>query len=71
MFTLASDMNPASRLGSYINNMKKPWQDDSTPNIVTSSVGILECYVSSKEDKFNLKRLWFKSFGSQVCFFGN
>ena len=66
MFTLSSDMNIASRLDSYLSNMKKPWQDESKAYVVSSSVGILECYESKKNDKFIFNRLWAKSFSSQV-----
>jgi len=59
-------MNIASRVDSYISNLKKPWQD---ANVITSSVGLLECYISKKEDKFTFNRLWSKSFGSQVDLF--
>lgn len=59
-------MNIASRVDSYLSNMKKPWQDESRINVVSSSVGILECHLSQDPEKFVYKKQWAKSFSSQV-----
>ena len=61
-------MNIASRIDSYLYNMKKPWHDESKSNIVNASVGILECYESKQNDKMAFNKLWSKSFSSQVFF---
>lgn len=68
-FSLCSDMNIASRVDSYLSNMKKPWQDESKANIVNSSVGILECHLAQTNEKFEYKKAWTKSFSSQASFF--
>lgn len=64
MFTLISDMNVASRVDSYLTNMKLPWEKDLPPVIV--SVGAVECYIQDNINEFKFDRVWTKTFSCQV-----
>ena len=67
LFALVSDMNVASRVDSYLSNMKLPWDREDKPPCV-SSVGILECYLERKNEPFTFDKLWAKGFASQaIC----
>eukprot|EP01017_Pseudomicrothorax_dubius_P028231 TRINITY_DN3344_c0_g1_i5.p1 TRINITY_DN3344_c0_g1~~TRINITY_DN3344_c0_g1_i5.p1 ORF type:complete len:282 (-),score=74.70 TRINITY_DN3344_c0_g1_i5:62-907(-) len=64
LFVGISDMNPASRIDSYLTNMKLPWEKDLNITIVT--VGALECYVQTDASEYKFDKLWTKTFPSQV-----
>lgn len=67
LFALVSDMNVASRVDSYLSNMKMPWDREDKP-LCVSSVGVLECYLERKNEKFTFDKLWSRGFASQaIC----
>lgn len=57
-------MNVASRVDSYLTNMKLPWEKDLPPVIV--SVGAVECYLQENLNEFKFDKVWTKTFSSQV-----
>lgn len=60
-------MNVASRVDSYLTNMKLPWEKDLPPVIV--SVGAVECYIQDNLNEFKFDRVWTKTFSCQVSTF--
>lgn len=67
LFILLSDMNVASRIDSYLTNMKLPWEKPD-PKAPIISVGALGCYTKVKDWKF--KKLWKKLFSAQaICLY--
>ncbi len=66
LFVLVSDMNVASRVDSYLTNMKMPWEKEIPPTIV--SVGSVECYAQMNMSEYKFEKLWNKTFSSQaIC----
>jgi hypothetical protein len=53
-------MNVASRVDSYLTNMKMPWEKTAPPVIM--SVGCVELWAQTQEYKF--ERIWSRSFKS-------
>lgn len=60
-------MNVASRVDSYLTNMKLPWEKDLPPVIV--SVGAVECYLQENPNEYKFDRVWTKTFPCQVDFY--
>lgn len=53
-------MNVASRVDSYLTNMKLPWEKEAPPTLL--SVGALECYILISETEFKFDRIWSKTY---------
>eukprot|EP01017_Pseudomicrothorax_dubius_P008347 TRINITY_DN12737_c0_g1_i1.p1 TRINITY_DN12737_c0_g1~~TRINITY_DN12737_c0_g1_i1.p1 ORF type:complete len:513 (+),score=109.16 TRINITY_DN12737_c0_g1_i1:83-1621(+) len=64
LFVGLSDTNPATRMDSYITNIKLPWEKG--PNVLVSVVGVVECLLLTDSAEFRFEKLWSKNFGSQV-----
>ena len=67
-FCVVSDMNPISRVDSYLTNMNMPW--DKTKDQVLLSVGVLEAWLQTKKgiEEYTYEKLWYKNFKSQaIC----
>jgi hypothetical protein len=66
LFIVLADMNVASRVDSYLTNMKLPWEKDV--NITIMTVGSLECYIQNDKNEFKFDKLWNKTYPSQgIC----
>jgi len=64
---IVSDMNVASRVDSYLTNMKMPWEND-LPQDTLVTVGAIECYlqVGDLESGPKFDKMWVKTFQTQV-----
>ena len=58
-------MNVASRVDSYLTNIKMPWHKDDIKK--GAIVGAVECYIhNGVHDNLKFQKLWIKSFHTQV-----
>jgi len=60
-------MSVASRVDSYLANIKMPWDNKENKEESARTVGAAECYIVTgaiQDSKF--ERLWTKSFSTQV-----
>ena len=64
LFILLSDMNIASRIDSYLTNLRMPWEKKEPNTAPIVCVGALGCYLQVKDYKY--KKLWKKLFSVQV-----
>jgi hypothetical protein len=60
LFVISSDMNIASRMDSYLTNMKMPWEKEAMPTLL--SVGGLECFFEKQDGSFEFERIWSKTY---------
>eukprot|EP01016_Furgasonia_blochmanni_P016033 TRINITY_DN1907_c0_g2_i1.p1 TRINITY_DN1907_c0_g2~~TRINITY_DN1907_c0_g2_i1.p1 ORF type:complete len:431 (-),score=134.84 TRINITY_DN1907_c0_g2_i1:297-1589(-) len=68
LFVGISDMNVASRVDSYLTNMKLPWEKDLKTTVVT--VGAVECYLCTSKTELRFDRSWSRTFPSQlICIY--
>eukprot|EP01015_Nassula_variabilis_P037551 TRINITY_DN9961_c0_g1_i3.p2 TRINITY_DN9961_c0_g1~~TRINITY_DN9961_c0_g1_i3.p2 ORF type:complete len:129 (-),score=20.28 TRINITY_DN9961_c0_g1_i3:58-444(-) len=58
------DRNIASRVDSYLTNMKLPWEKQLAITVV--SVGALELHIRVSEDELKFQKTWFKNYPTQV-----
>jgi len=67
LFIAISDMSVASRVDSYVTNMKLPWEKD-VPKGTLVTVGAVECYLQKEdiENEIKFEKLWVKTSQSQV-----
>lgn len=63
MFVIISEMSVATRMDSYLTNMKMPWEKKA-PKHAVATVGAVECYIQGKmkDGSMKFEKLWTKTF---------
>ena len=59
-----SDMRVASRVDSYLTNMKLPWEKESIPVVMTVGQLMLQSIKKVESDNPIYEKLWTKPFAS-------
>jgi len=61
LLVIISEMSIATRVDSYLTNMKMPWEKKA-PKHAVATVGAVECYIQDKSGDYKFDKLWTKTF---------